>query len=67
MTALDPRTSERIAGHLRRCPACADEAAQLMATLSTLRSVPSEVIVGDWGDKVTPLREAAVRSVVDPD
>ncbi|MER7179676.1 hypothetical protein ABT404_09360 [Streptomyces hyaluromycini] len=64
MAALDSEESEGVSGHLRACPACAAEADDILATLSGLRDLPGEELLGDWSGRIPALREAAVRAVL---
>ncbi|WP_217545221.1 anti-sigma factor [Streptomyces sp. GbtcB6] len=64
MAALDSEESEGVGRHLRACPACATEAGDILATLSGLRDLPEEELLGDWSGKIPELREAAVRAVL---
>ncbi|MFJ2151632.1 anti-sigma factor family protein [Streptomyces microflavus] len=64
MDALDAGAADRVGGHVRGCPDCAAEVDEALATLSAVRLLPEEEVVGDWAGKLPGLREAAVRAAL---
>ncbi|MDX2401545.1 hypothetical protein NJO91_00210 [Streptomyces microflavus] len=64
MDALDAEAADRVGSHVRGCPDCAAEVDEALATLSAVRLLPEEEVVGDWAGKLPGLREAAVRAAL---
>ncbi|MFJ8401788.1 anti-sigma factor family protein [Streptomyces microflavus] len=64
MDALDAGAADRVGSHVRGCPDCAAEVDEALATLSAVRLLPEEEVVGDWAGKLPGLREAAVRAAL---
>lgn len=64
MAALDPAEAVRVDSHVRECRACAGDVEEIRTTLSAVRRLPAEVMLGDWSGKLTELREAAVRAAL---
>ncbi|MFH9016328.1 anti-sigma factor family protein [Streptomyces sp. NPDC017943] len=62
LDALEADDVERVGDHVRNCSACAMALHELKDTLTTLRSLPDEDILGDWDGKIPELSEAAVRA-----
>ncbi|MFJ4827298.1 anti-sigma factor family protein [Streptomyces bacillaris] len=64
MDALDAEAADRVGSHVRGCPDCAAEVDEALATLSAVRLLPEEEVVGNWAGRLPELREAAVRAAL---
>ncbi|MFJ3498439.1 hypothetical protein ACIPPJ_33285 [Streptomyces sp. NPDC086091] len=64
MDALDADDAARIDDHLRSCSTCAAALEEINGTLSAMRLLPAQELLGDWTDRLPELKDAAVRAAL---